>query len=141
MNVVATGAREALSRLRIALDAGALDSAIESLNVDLLSAFGSVTRAPDPAIAEPADLDIGVRFDGAARVLDLIGLLIDVTGYDNIDVAVVTGDHPVLDADALCGIPLYERTYGDFAEAQMAAIGHKWDTAKFRELDRQLMAR
>lgn len=63
------------------------------------------------------------------------------TGYDNIDVAVVTGEHPVLDAEAMGGIPLYERVSGAFAEAQMAAIGHLWDTAKFRELDRKLLAR
>ncbi|MBK6311267.1 MAG: hypothetical protein IPF42_12085 [Candidatus Microthrix sp.] len=90
------------------------------------------------------DLDIGVRFDGPAGgcwrwstcVVDSVG-----TGYDNIDVAVVTGEHPVLDAEAMGGIPLYERVSGAFAEAQMAAIGHLWDTAKFRELDRKLLAR
>ena len=134
------GAREALKRLRADLDAGELDAQLEALNVNLMSAFGSAAREPDPAIDEPADLDIGVRFDGPAKLLEVINLLIDVTGYDNIDVAVVTGNHPVLDADAMCGIPLYERVAGAFAEAQMAAIGHKWDTAKFRELDRQLLA-
>ncbi|HMS46314.1 hypothetical protein [Candidatus Neomicrothrix sp.] len=63
------------------------------------------------------------------------------TGYDNIDVAVVTGEHPVLDAEAMGGIPLYERVSGAFAEAQITAIGHLWDTAKFRELDRRLLTR
>lgn len=137
---VAIGAREALDRLRAALDAGELDPLLERFHVDLMSAFGSANQAPEPAISDPADLDIGVRFDGPVMLLEVINLLVDVTGYDNIDVAVVTGDHPVLDADAMCGLPLYERVSGDFAEAQMAAIGHKWDTARFRELDRKLLA-
>ena len=135
------GAREALDRLRAALDAGELDPDLEALHVDLMSAFGSVARRHSDANSEPADLDIGVRFDGPVRLLEVVNLLVDTTGYDNIDVAVVTGEHPVLDAEAMGGIPLYERVSGALAEAQMAAIGHLWDTAKFRELDRKLLAR
>lgn len=138
---MATGARQALQRLRTVIDAGELDSDLEALQVDLMSAFGSAVAESDVVGNEPGDLDIGVRFDGPIQLLEVINLLVDVTGYDQIDVAVITGDHPVLDADALCGLPLYERVEGAFAEAHMAALGHKWDTAKFREIDRELLAR
>ena len=95
------GAREALDRLRAALDAGELDPDLEALHVDLMSAFGSVARRHSDANSEPADLDIGVRFDGPVRLLEVVNLLVDTTGYDNIDVAVVTGEHPVLDTFAI----------------------------------------
>ncbi|HXH56364.1 hypothetical protein [Iamia sp.] len=130
-------ARCALERLRRAIDSGELDVALDGLGIDVMGAFGSATR-PD---GEPADLDIGARFAGRPDLLGLIDLLVATTGFDKIDVAVIEGEHPVLDAEALCGVPLYERTRGGFAEAQMAALGHRRDTARFRALDRERMAR
>ncbi len=87
------GAREALDRLRAALVAGELDPDLEQVNVDLMSAFGSAAHEQSEATAEPADRDIGVRFDGPVRLLEVVNLLVDVTGYDGIEVAVVTGEH------------------------------------------------
>jgi len=134
---VPVDARAALERLRRALDAGELDDRLEALGVDVMGAFGSATR-PGP---EPADLDVGARFTGRPDLLGLIDLLVATTGFDRIDVAVIDGEHPVLDAEALVGVPLYERTRGAYAEAQMAALAHRRDTARFRALDLDRMAR
>lgn len=124
---------ETTEDMRIAVDNGRLQSILEPLGVDLLGAFGSATH-PD-ATREPNDLDLGARFTGKPFIVELIDALTQLTGYDRIDVAIVTGNHPVIDAEALCGIPLYEREPGGFAEAQIAALAHKRDTAFLRELD------
>lgn len=128
---MAADARTALERLRRALDAGELDPRLAALGVRVLGAFGSATRDD----GEAHDLDVGVVFSGPARVLELIDLLVEVTGFDAVDLAVIEGHHPVLDAEALCGIPLYESEPGAYAIAQMAALGHRRDTAPFRALD------
>lgn len=134
---MAVDARTALDRLRRALDAGDLDADLERLGVRVMGAFGSAVRGGE----EPNDLDIGVGFTGPPKLLELIDLLVATTGYDGIDVAVVEGEHPVLDAEALCGLPLYEDEAGAFATAQMAALGHRRDTARFRALDLERLAR
>lgn len=130
-------ARSALARLQNVLEGGALDADLHDLGVAFMGAFGSATRTD----GDPSDLDLGVGFSGPIRLLELVDLLVATTGYDAIDVAVVTGDQPVLDAEALVGIPLYEGRPGGYAEAQMAALGHRRDTARFRALDLERMAR
>lgn len=134
---MAIDARTALRRLQAAVEAGELDRDLEHLGVRVMGAFGSATRAD----GEPGDLDVGVVFAGPARLLEVIDLLVRATGYDAIDVAVVEGEHPVLDAEALCGLPLYESVPGAFAAAQMAALGHRRDTQPFRALDLARLAR
>lgn len=135
MAVTATSARDTLIR---AGERGTLDLELEKLGVDLLGIFGS-SVAPVPGL-EPADLDVAVRFAGPVRLLELIDLLVRVTGFDQIDVAVADGSHPVLDAEALCGIGVYERIPGAFAEAQMAALAIRRDTAFLRALDLEALA-
>lgn len=137
-----TDARAALSRLQRAAEAGELDDAIARLGVGVLVAFGSAIRPreDDGPEREPQDLDVAAcPIDGAARttveLMGLIGLLVDVTGYDNIDVGIVDGTHPVFDAEALSGVGLYERHKGAFAVAQMRALAHRRDTEGFRDLD------
>lgn len=130
-------ARAALRCLQRSFFAGELDDHMERLDVSVMGAFGGATR-PD---GTPSDLDIGVRFDGPAHILELIDLLVATSGYDLIDLAVIDGTHPVLDAAALTGVPLYECRRSAFAEAQMAAVGHLRDTARFRRLDLERMAR
>ncbi len=130
-------ARSALARLQRALEAGALDADFRDLGVAFMGAFGSAARTH----GDPSDLDVGVGFSGPVRLLELVDLLVATTGYDAIDVAVVSGDQPVLDAEALVGVPLYESRPGVYAEAQMAALGHRRDTARFRALDLERMAR
>jgi hypothetical protein len=53
---------------------------------------------------------------------------------------VLNGEHPVLDAEGLGGIPLYEHRTGAFAERQMAAFGIRRDTAWLRALDLRRLA-
>jgi predicted nucleotidyltransferase len=135
MSVTAVQARD---RLIDAATTSDVQSELEALGVDLLGVFGSA--ASQPQGTEPKDLDIAARFSGPVRLHDLIDALVRLTGFDRIDVAVVEGRHPVLDAEALCGIPLYERVAGSFAEAQMAALAHRRDTAPLRELDLEALA-
>jgi predicted nucleotidyltransferase len=127
-----TDARVALERLRGAIDAGDLDDGLERLGVSVMGAFGSAARSD----SVPLDLDVGVRFDGPVHLLEVIDLLVATTGYDRIDVAVIEGEHPVLDAAALTGIPLYDREKSGYA-----ALGHLRDTANFRRLDLELLTR
>ena len=135
---MASDAASALTTLRAAAERGDLDDLFERLGVRLLGAFGSATR--ESGNADPADLDIAVQFEGPVMLLELIDALVEITGFDKIDVAVVDGNHPVLDAEALCGEPLYESIPGGYATAQMAALGHKRDTEWLRILDLQRMA-
>lgn len=132
-----TDARGALHRLKQSTSNGALDELCAALDVDVLGAFGSATRAD----ASARDLDIGVRFNGPNRALELIDRLVELTGFDDIDVVVITGDHPAIEAAALAGTALYERSPGRFADEQMAAFGHARDTAWLRKLDLERLAR
>lgn len=135
---MASDAESALVTLRKAADNGDLDAVMEHLEVRLLGAFGSATRPSGER--RPADLDIAVWFEGPVKMLELIDALVEMTGFDKIDLAVVDGSHPVLDAEALCGEPLYESAPGLYATAQMAALGHKRDTEWLRQLDLRRMA-
>jgi predicted nucleotidyltransferase len=128
--------REALARLVRATEDGTLDALCDALGVRVLGAFGSVVR-DDP---DPDDLDVGVGFDGPPHELELIDALARLTGSDRIDLAVLDGASPVLRAEALVGIPLYERTAGRFAIEQMAALAERRDTEHLRRLDLALMA-
>ncbi|MGB3053523.1 MAG: hypothetical protein WBB52_01615 [Acidimicrobiales bacterium] len=139
MSVTATEARD---RLIEAAEQGHLDDELAALGVDLLGIFGSTAARESAQVpdTEPHDLDVAARFNGPVRLLELIDLLVRTTGFDRVDVAVVNGNHPVLDAEALCGIPLYEHAPGAFAEAQMAALSHRRDTAFLRRLDLEALA-
>lgn len=130
---MAVKAVDARDRLLDAASTDELRPVLEALGVDLLGVFGS-TVSPAAGV-EPNDLDIAARFAGPVRLLELIDVLVRMTGFDRIDLAVVEGLHPVLDAEALCRIRLYERDAGAFAEAQMAALAHRRDTAFLRALD------
>ena len=98
---------------------------------------------------EPNDLDVGVSFQRdteGQRVRDprdriaLWTALVELTGYEGIDLVVLDVDNPVLRADALTGVPLYEFKAGEYAEAQIAAVGERRDTAHLRRRNLELMA-
>ena len=78
---------------------------------------------------------------GPAPVLDLLDELAALTDYDGIDLVVIDGANPVLRAEALTGVPLFEHEPGGYAVAQMAALAEKWDTAWLRELALERLAR
>lgn len=131
----------ALGRLRAAADDGSLDVLCQRLDVRLLGAFGSAARAYRGLAnrAAPRDLDIAVSFAGPPRLLELVDALVALTGYDAVDVAVIDGANPVLRAEAMVGVPLYERRRGDYATTQMAALAERRDTAFLRRLDLQAL--
>ncbi|MBK6858486.1 MAG: hypothetical protein IPG97_18530 [Microthrixaceae bacterium] len=78
------------------------DDELAALGVDLLGIFGSTAARESAQVpdTEPHDLDVAARFNGPVRLLELIDLLVRTTGFDRVDVAVVDGNHPVLDAEA-----------------------------------------
>lgn len=70
----------------------------EGHGVILLTAFGSVLRPT----AEPHDLDLGVLFEHAGT-RDALGVrdgLVELTGYEGIDLVVLNGAGPVTRADS-----------------------------------------
>ncbi len=155
--------REALARLVEAATSGELDELCERHGVRLLGAFGSATRSIGPAHrgapadpgapgvphspatpTMPRDLDIAVSFGVGIdeRRRDILGLLDDLvvlTGCDVLDIAVLDGADPVLRAEALVGVPLFEDRAGAYTEAQMSAIAERYDTQWLRDLDLQSM--
>lgn len=134
---MAAGAAHRASERLIALGKeGRLDPICRARDVALLAVFGSATGAE----GEPDDLDVGVCFVAGADVVGLLDDLIALTGYDRIDLVVLDGASPVVRAEALTGVPLYERESGQFARAQMAALGERRDTGWLRRLSLEAMA-
>lgn len=108
--------------------------------VVLLTAFGSVLRPG----AAPRDLDLGVLFEhaGPRDVLGLLDGLVELTGFDGIDLAVLNGAGPVIRERALVGaLVLFEAGPSVHANAAIAATMERMDTAWMRELARREMAR
>lgn len=127
----------ALDQLRSAAEDGTLDEICGRHGVRVLGVFGSVLTS-----SHPRDIDIGVGFQGPGRdVLGLIDDLTQLTGSDQLDVAVIDGAEPVLRARALSGLGLYESEPGVFASEQMAALAEERDTAWLRRLDLETLAR
>jgi predicted nucleotidyltransferase len=136
-------ARSALAVLVSASQDGRLDEMCARFDVAVMSAFGSAIT--DSSI-EPNDLDIGVGFrrdsapGGAKRRLELWSAFVDLVGYEAVDLVSLDVDNPVLRAEALTGLPLYESVRGEYAEAQIAAVGERRDTAAMRRRNLELMA-
>lgn len=135
---------EALHRLVNAAQCQEFQDVLRSLDVQVLTAFGSAAllfegREGRPSFAN--NLDIGVLFRDQSRLFELINVLVSVAGYDQLDIAVIDREHPVLDAEAMCGLPIFEDSPGRYAREQMAAFGRRRDTAYLRQLDLELMAR
>jgi predicted nucleotidyltransferase len=138
-------ARSALAELVAASHDGRLDAICDQFGVLVLSAFGSAIR---PSLDEPRDLDVGVGFrrephrkNGTGDRIGLWTALVELTEYEGIDLVVLDVDDPVLRAEALTGIPLYESESGAYAEAQIAAVGERRDTAFLRRRNLELMAK
>lgn len=123
--------------LKSAAATGALDEICEQHGVEVMGAFGSATRDG----GDPHDLDIAVRFIGAQKVLQLLDAVIVLTEFDGLDLATLDGSDPLIEAEGLCGVPLYECERGRFAERQMAALTMRWDTAWLRELELHRLAK
>ncbi|MFP4512785.1 MAG: nucleotidyltransferase family protein [Acidimicrobiales bacterium] len=124
-------AKDALGRLERAAADGRLDELCRRFDVGVLGAFGS---ALDPD-AEPGDLDLAVSFDGQPRMLELIDALVDLTGFDGVDILDLDGASPVARARGVVGRGLFESEPGRWAITQMAALAEERDTAHLRALD------
>lgn len=132
--------RTALLRLEQATADGRLDALCERHALRLVTVFGSAVR-PD---ASPHDLDVAVRFEPGRRgdLLALIDDLAVLTGSDLLDVMVLDDAGPVARERALVGcIALYESEPGAYANAQMAAMCERMDTAWLRAQDLETLRR
>lgn len=108
--------------------------------VILLTAFGSVLRAP----GEAHDLDLGVLFDFTVE-RDVLGLrdgLVALTGYEGIDLVVLNGAGPVIRERALVGAEvLFEARRSVHTNAAVAATMERMDTDWLRRLAVEELAR
>lgn len=132
----------ALERLRQAATYGRLNETCRRHGLELLVAFGSATDPHPPA--PPADLDLAYRSQTAVQV-DLRGLLadlVDLAGYDNLDLLDLARASTVARDQALrAGEPLFEARPGAFAGEQAAAMTLRMDSAWLRHLSLDVMAR
>lgn len=134
-----TSAAVAVERLLAAAESGELDAICRSRGVRLLGLFGSAVSPM--RTREPADLDVAVSFSGASDTLALLDELIRLTGFDEVDLAVIDGASPLLRAEAMVGRPLFEDEPGLYATTQMAALAERRDTQWLRDLDLEALRR
>ncbi|WP_157062770.1 hypothetical protein [Actinopolyspora mortivallis] len=137
-----TTTRQALGRLHSAVESGEVEQLCRRYDLDLLVGHGSaVEREPS---RPPADLDIACRHRPGVA-LDAIGLindLMDLTGFDGIDLLDLNTAGVVAAARALGprSLLLYEAEPSLFTLAQMAALTTEMETRHLRLLDLKLMA-
>lgn len=129
--------REGVRRLVAAAGSGELDAVCRRLGIRLLGIFGSAARDADD---EPGDLDVAVSFRGDPELLRLVDELTRISRCDQVDVTVIDDAEPVVRAEALVGIPLYEDEPGAYTVSQMAALAERRDTAWLRALQLELLA-
>lgn len=142
MTLAAADPRTAFALLVGAAESGELDLICERHGVGVMAAFGSAIH--QSTLRPPDDLDIGVSFidrvQGRRNRLVLWDDLVELTGCEAIDLVMLDVDDPVLRSEALTGFGLYENVRGAFAEAQIAALGERRDTAHLRRMNLELMA-
>lgn len=131
-------ASRAVERLLAAAGSGELDDVCVDHGVRLLGLFGS---AVSPGSQNPDDVDVAVSFAGPPDELGLLDELTRITQFDRIDLAVIDGANPVLRAEALVGLPLFEREHGAYANTQMAALAERRDTEWLRKLDLRALSK
>lgn len=137
---MANAAREGLARLTAAVESGEVAALCAQHRIVLLVVFGS---ALEPE-GDPDDVDVAVRFDETSPTNDVLGLLDDLSrlsGSERLDLMALDRAGPVARERALAwGRPLFQRAPGEFAQAQIAAIMERLDTAEFRKLELELMS-
>ncbi len=103
--------------------------------VRLVVLFGSSCRHES---RPPEDLDIGFLGDAPLDLLDLTNQLIRRLGIQNVDVVDLGRAEPLLLAlAARDGVPLYERSPGEFSRFVSLAARRFADTRKFRDTERR----
>jgi predicted nucleotidyltransferase len=136
---MAASPAEGLARLRAAADSGGLDAFCRKHHVRILTVFGSASRGEPSA----RDLDISIMSEPGTDfdILAVVNDLIDLTRFQHVDVAHLNRGGPLIRERALVGsILLYERRPGLFAAAQMAAVGERMETDRFRRQNLELLA-
>ncbi|WP_369052927.1 nucleotidyltransferase family protein [Kineococcus terrestris] len=139
-------ATAAVSRLLGAAADGRLEEVAARRGARLLTLFGSAARDPTRA----RDLDVAVLgaptpVPGAAGsspdLLGLVGDLVDLTGFDGVDVMDLAAASPTARHRALTGARLLaEAEPGLFARRQMAAALEFYETAWMRAADLRRMS-
>lgn len=131
---------EALESLRDAAGDGRLDTLCATHGVRLLGVFGSALAVDRGDADEPHDIDVAVSFAGRTETISLLDELTALTDCDRIDLVVLDGASPVLRAEAMCGLGLYQAEVGLWARTQMSALAERRDTQALRDLDLGAMA-
>lgn len=127
-----------MDRLRIAVADGRLDQACRDAGIELAVLFGSAVSEPDPG-----DVDLAIAFaDPAQRDLLAVVVALQALVGEPVDVLDLDRAGPVVRQRALTrGELLVEHRPGAFAVRQMAAVREFIETAPFRAMDLELMAR
>jgi predicted nucleotidyltransferase len=103
-----------------------------ALGCRLVILFGSAARG-----ASPEDLDLGVLGDSVVDTVDATNRFIRALGLQAVDLADLRRADPLLlMLAARDGIPLYERSPGEFARFASLAARRYADTRKFRDAER-----
>lgn len=129
---------EDLARLRAAAADGRLEAICREHGLELLVLFGSAVTEEDPG-----DVDLAVAWsrNHEPNLLSVVVSFLETVG-DSVDVMDLDRAGPVARQRALTGGELIvELTPHAFAERQMHAIREFIETAPFRRLDLELMAR
>lgn len=126
-----TAAAEAFAALRAAERSGALARLADDLELALVVVFGSAERGePD---AHDLDVAVSARPGHRLDVLAVVNGLIDLTGFEGIDVLDLDRAGPVARQQALVpGEPLYEFESGGFVRDQLRASGERLSTEWMR---------
>lgn len=129
--VAMTTPAQALERLRAAERSGELARLADELGLALVVVFGSAERG-EPA-ARDLDVAVGARSGTRLDLVAVVNALIDLTGFDRIDVMDLDRAGPVARQHALVpGDPLYEASEGGFVAAQLRASGERLSTEWMR---------
>lgn len=131
-------ARRAAEQLLAAENAVA--TLCEAEGIELLVLFGSSARQE----AEPSDVDLAVRFGPgvAGDLLSVLDRLYAQVGYEDFDLLDLRRAGPIAQDRALSGGRLlYQAAPGLFANAQIAAMMQRLETAEFRRAELELLGR
>lgn len=137
---MSTTARTAAGRLMAAEAGDALAALCEIEGIELLVLFGSAAREE----SDPADVDLAVRFANGVEgdTLSVLARLYEVTGYENVDLLDLRRAGPLARDRALSGGRLlYQAAPGLFANAQIAAMMERLETAELRRVELDLLGR
>jgi len=99
----------------------------------LLVLFGSAARQDTQT---PQDVDLAVLADDTIDLVELTNRLIRALGFQAVDIADLSHADPLLMMlVARDGVPLYERSPGEFDRFASLAVRRYADTRKFRAME------